>query len=344
MASKWTKEQLDILTTYLKQGLSCRQIANKMNITYSSIEKTISRYDLAKFRVQSAIAKKFVENIELEELNDLDFAKAKEDAKLKWVIKPTKLPANKKKEYETAFVLGDFHIPHHDASSIKAVLECITDNKPDQMVINGDYLDYGCVSHWNQNRRKTLEMARLKNDYIIGNSLLDEIDSRLPKGCKKNFLKGNHEVWIDDLLEAMPQLQGLIEPEELLKLEERGYKVTPYNDFVQVGKLNITHGIFAGGNPVKKHLDELKVNILFGHTHTIGMMLSSSIAREVAFSGYNSGCLCNMAPDYMKGRPHGWSHGFAIVHTYPNGYFEVNLIRIIDGKFIYNNKIYNGNK
>ncbi len=325
-------------------GLTRPTIANKMNVSFDSVNHAIKRYDLGKFKPQSTVAKKFIENTNLEELDDKNFDQLKLDAKLKWDIKKSKVAPNKKKSYETIVVIGDVHIPHHDEPSVKAFLNCLEDVKPDRMVINGDFLDFGVISHWNANKRKTLELARLKNDYIIGNSLLDEIDIRLPKGCKKDFLKGNHEVWVDDLLEQMPQLEGLIEPEALLKLDERGYKVTPYNDFIEIGKLHITHGIFAGGNPVKKHLDELKLNVMFGHTHTIGMMLSSSIAREVAFSGYNHGCLCNLAPDYMRGRPHGWSHGFAIVYVYPDKSFEVNLIRILNGQFIYNNKVYSNTK
>ena len=142
----------------------------------------------------------------------------------------------------------------------------------------------------------------------------------------------------------MPQLEGLIEPESQLFLDERKYKKIPYNDILNIGKLNITHGIYATTNSVKKHLDELKVNILFFHTHTIAMMLSSSPARQIAFAGYNVGCLCNLSPDYMKGRPHAWQHGFAVGYFFPDGSFDVQLIRILNGKFIFNNKIYDGNK
>lgn len=344
MATVWSQDKVDLLKTYLEMGLSRPKIANKMNMSFDSVKHAIDRYNLSQFRPESTTAKKFSENTDLGELNDVDFEKQKEEAKLQWKITKSKIPANKTKPYKTHLVISDVHIPHHDQPSVNSVLRLMDDIKFDGLVINGDFLDYGCISHWTQNKRKTLEMARLKNDYIQGNALLDALDSKLPKGARKEFLYGNHEVWCNDLLESMPSLEGLIEPDVLLHLKERGYNITPYNDFIQLGKLQITHGIYAGTNPVKKHLDSCKVNILFGHTHTIGMMLSSSIAREIAFSAYNIGCLCNLAPDYMRGQPHGWSHGFGIVHVYPNGYFEVVLIRIIDGKFIYNGKIYNGNK
>lgn len=342
MSVFWTKEKVEILKTYLQSGMDYKSIAIKMNSSYDAVGNAVKRYNLSQFKPVKSAVQKIYNNLSLDELDEDNFDELKNEAKLQWKIAKTSVPANGKKPFQTVVVIGDVHIPHQNDNSVKAVLKCIADVKPDHMVINGDFLDFGCISHWTQNKRRTLELARLKSDYIIGNSLLDEIDSRLPKGCKKDFLYGNHEIWVKDLLEQMPALEGLVEPEHLLKLDERGYKVTAYNDFLQIGKLHITHGIYAGGNPVKKHLDECKVNVLFGHTHTVGMMLSSSIAREVAFSGYNHGCLCDLAPEYMKGRPHGWSHGFAIVHVYPNGFFEVNLIRILDGKFIFNNKVYSG--
>lgn len=338
----WTPERIDILKGYLGDGCSRREISIKMNCSYDTIEKTIRRYNLEQFIPISPRAEKIVKAIDLSEVKDESFAQMKEEAKLKWKVAKTSVPKNKKGKYETILVANDFHIPHQDDESIRAMLALMSDVKFDQVVINGDYLDYGCISHWNQGRNKTLEMQRLKTDYIKGNALLDEIDLRLPAGAKKHFMKGNHEVWIDDLVDKTPQLEGLVEPESQLKLTERGYKIYPYNDIVPFGKLNITHGIYASANSVKKHLDELKVNIMFGHTHTMAVMMSSSAAREIAFSGYNVGCLCNMTPDYMRGRPHGWTHGIAVVYLYPNGYFEVNMIRILDGQFIYNNKVYSG--
>jgi predicted phosphodiesterase len=278
----------------------------------------------------------------MEALNEKNFDQLKEEAKLKWIPAKTKVPKNKKAAYETMIVVSDQHIPHQDDASNNAVLQFMDDVKPDKFVVLGDFLDLGCISHWNLGRNKTLEMTRLKDDYIKGNVLLDEYDKRLPKECEKHYFKGNHELWIDDLIEKTPQLEGLIELDSQLKLTTRGYKIYPYNEIVPFGKLNLTHGIYAGGNPTKKHLDELKVNIMFGHTHTMELKMASSPARQIAFSGYNVPCLCNMSPDYMKNRPHGWTHGFAIVYLYPTGYFEVNLIRILDGRFIYNNKVYQG--
>jgi predicted phosphodiesterase len=339
----WTEDKLNILVTYLRNSVSRKDIARKLNVSVDTISGTIRRYNLAEHVVAKSATVKFLQNIELDNLNDENFEQLKKDAKLKWEIQKTKIDYSNKKLFEIALFIPDVHAPHHNPSVCKSVLKLMNDIKFDKIIIMGDFMDYGCISHWNKNRHKTLEMKRLKTDYIIGNAILDEFDTRLPKKCDKYFLKGNHERWIDDLLEEMPALEGLIEPEEMLYLKDRNYKIFQYNELVKLGRLFVTHGIYSGSNSIKKHIDELKTNILFAHSHTLGMQLSSSPARDIAFVGYNVGCLCDLAPDYMKSKPNSWTHGFAIGFFYPDGYFDIQLIRIIRNKFIFNNKIYDGN-
>jgi len=344
MARFWTNEKIDILITYLRNGLSSREIAKKFDTTIDAVGSAIRRYNLAEHVVAKSSTVKFLQNIELEGLKDENFEQLKKEAKLNWKIPKSKTNKNKNKNVQIGLFFPDAHIPHHNSAVCKSILKLMKDIKFDKFVIGGDFMDLGCISHWNKNKHKTLEMKRLKSDYIVGNSLLDEFDKRLPKNCDKYFLKGNHEVWGDQLIEEMPALEGLVEPEIMLNLKERNYKVSEYNKLIKFGRLHVTHGIYAGVNPIKKHIDELKVNILFFHTHTLGMRLSSSPARDIAFAGYNGGCVCDLSPDYMKSKPHAWTHGFAIGYFYPNGYFDIQLVRVVQGKFVFNGKIYDGNQ
>ncbi len=73
------------------------------------------------------------------------------------------------------------------------------------------------------------------------------------------------------------------------------------------------------------------------------MRFENSPAKEIAIAGYCLGCLCNMNPLFMKDRAHKWSHGFAVLYIYENGFFDIDLKRIVDGRFVYNNKMYDGN-
>ena len=343
MAIIWNEDNKDILISYLRNGYSRKHIAVKMNMTPDAIAGAIRRYDLQDHVMHKPSTEKFLGNVDYDVLDDNNFDEAKLKAKLKWKINKSRKLKTKGKPYEIGICWSDCHIPHQNDPAVKAVLKLMDDIKFDKNIITGDFMDLGCIGHWNKNKHKTLEMARLKNDYIQGNALLDEMDKRLPKDAEKFYLMGNHEVWADNFLEEMPALTGMVEPETMLFLKERGYQISQYNELVQFGRLFMTHGIYSGANPTKKHLDELKVNILFSHTHTKEERMSPSPARKIAFSGYNIGCLCDLGPDYMRNRPNAWTHAFAVVYFFKNGYFDVKVPRIVEGRFIFNGKIYDGN-
>ena len=263
-----------------------------------------------------------------------------------WNITKTKKKVNStKKPFSTYLVIADTHIPYENEVAIKSIFHLMDDISFDGFVILGDYMDMSPISHWLKNKRKTLENKRMITDYVEGNKLLDEFDKRLPKSCDKRFFYGNHEEWYHQLIEEYPALEGLLDPKIELKLEERGYKVyDKLNHIERIGKLSFTHGIYHSQNFVKKHIDELKTNVIIGHLHTPRQRFASSPAREIAIAGYSVGCLSNLAPAYMKNRPNSWTSGFAVVYFYDNrGYFDVDVKRIVRGKFIYNNKLYNGN-
>ena len=335
----WTKEKITLLKAYLEGGLLSKDIASKLKMSTDSVDGAIRRYNLSKFKKVEELPV-----LDLDELSDKDFDEQKEAAKLQWKVPVSKLPANPNNKFRTYIIVGDVHIPEQDEVAVKSVLSLMDDIKFDGIINLGDYLNLSCISHWNENKHKTLEGKRLKGDYISGNALLDEFDKRLPKGAEKHFLMGNHEEWMGQLIEKYPALDGLFDIESGLKLDERGYKVYPYNEIVRFGRLCVTHGIYCGTTPARTHASKLLSNVLVGHTHSPEMCLIHSPAKEVSVVGYVNGCLCHMSPDYMKSKPSNWATGVAILYLFPNGWFDVNLIRIVKGRFVYNEKLYDGNR
>lgn len=265
---------------------------------------------------------------------------------LNWTIAKTKKkPSKIEKSFTTYLVTADQHIPYINAPAVKSVFQLMGDINLDGFIILGDFLDMSPISHWLKNKRKTLENKRMITDYMEGNKVLDEFDKRLPKDCDKRFFYGNHEDWYYQLIEEYPALDGLLDPKIELKLKERGYTVyDKLNHIERIGKLSFTHGMYHSQNYVKKHIDEFKTNIIFAHLHSPRERFSNSPAKEIAIAGYAIGCLSDLAPSYQKNRPNSWTHGFALVYFYDNGYFDVDLKRIVKGKFIFNNKLYDGNE
>jgi len=195
----WTKEKIALLKAYLEGGLLAKDIAIKLKVSPDSVTGAISRYNLAKFKKQEELP-----ILDLKELNDNNFEELKKEAKLKWNVPKTKIPENPNNKFKTYIIVGDVHVPEQDNIAINSVLKLMDDVKFDGIINLGDYLNLACVSHWNENKHKTLEGKRLKNDYVAGNALLDEFDKRLPKNAEKYYLMGNHEEWINQLIEKYP--------------------------------------------------------------------------------------------------------------------------------------------
>jgi predicted phosphodiesterase len=282
-------------------------------------------------------------SLDLTVLNDENFELLKKEAKLKWKVPTSKIPANKKKDFKTYVIVGDIHVPEQDDLALNAVFNLMRQEKFDGIINIGDYMDFSSISRFSKGKNKTLEGQRLKNDYIKGNAILDVFDELLPKNAEKHFLTGNHEVRVNALIEEYPMLEGLFDFETCLRLKERGYKTYAHNDIVKFGRLNVVHGIYCGANPAKSHATKLLSNVLTGHLHSPEMALIHSPAKEVSVVGYVNGCLCSMSPEYMAGKPSNWSQGIAILYVFPDGQFDVNLIRIVKHKFVYNNNVYDGN-
>lgn len=342
----WDKEKVLNLKRLLRSRKTYREIALILGVNRNTIEKAVDRYNLqAQYNPREVVGipKVLSQLEEVEELDDLKFEQAKAKAKLRWTV-PVSKDKKQAKPYKSYLVSADQHVPYQDKPSVKSLLYLMDDVKFDGFVLLGDFMDMDVISHWNKDKRQTLEGKRLKNEYIEGNVLLDEFDKRLPKDCDKRFFMGNHEKWYYDLIEFSPMLEGFLDPVDNLKLTERGYQIYPYNHIEQIGRLHFTHGLYAAQNCVKKHLDECKTNMMFGHVHTTESRLSSSPAKEIALAGYSIGCLCNLNPCFMQNRPSAWSHGFAIVNFFEDGYFDVTNQRIVQGRFTYNQKVYDGNK
>lgn len=354
--SFWTKEKEEEFTKLYEDGVSLLDIREEINYPYSLIglgrkkeRMGLKRKEKEYIPNRDKSKKKNNYEIILAD-NDVDIEKVKEELIRNWNLdwKPSKsTKESKKKNYKSYLVICDIHIPYYNKEAMNSIFKIMEDNVFDGFIILGDFMDMTPISHWlhDQKKRKSLENLRMKKDYIVANMILDEFDKRLPKDCDKRFFYGNHECWEQDMVEKYPVLENMLNPAIELKLKERGYKVyDKVNHIERIGRLSFTHGIYTTANYVKKHIDEFKTNVIFGHIHSIRDRLESSPAKEIAVAGYSVGCLCDLNPDFMKNRPNKWSHGFAVVNFYDNGFFDIDNKRIIKGKVIYNGKFYKGKK
>jgi hypothetical protein len=255
----------------------------------------------------------------------------------------------KRRQPETHILLPDLHFPEYHRGLWRAVLAFMDRNRVDGVTWMGDQLSLDEISHHNQHRPGLKGKGALRANLDAFASLLDEIDARLPKGALKRWHYGNHERFVQDLYDANPELEGMVDLEEHLGLEGRGYEIFKLGEMSELGNLGVIHGDQVGsGKYVANKLVEAYCRpIVMGHVHT-----SSSIAKVAAASakqkwvGWTLGTMGTVKPAYARNRINPHLNGLAVVELMPNDQF--NLYPIIadsgTGSFAYGGQYYCGTK
>lgn len=237
-------------------------------------------------------------------------------------------------------VLGCVHVPFNNKALTKGVLDLMSDEMFDGIVLAGDFLDMNPLGTYEKGRVSRTGVT-LEEEYEKGLELLKDIDSLLLKGAKKVFMFGNHEEryyrWKADINNF--KYGDQLNPIKNLKLKQLGYEVySDYkNDVFELNSLNILHGEYFNVHCAKKHLDVFRRNVLFFHTHRVQTF------REGDFAAYNAGFLGDINSEAFNYAPRGmksaWGNGFAVVTTYGDRHF-VDVVNCVDNKFAYKGKIY----
>jgi hypothetical protein len=246
-------------------------------------------------------------------------------------------------EIQKTVLLPDIHYPHYEQRLMDAVNEFIYDYDPDELVYMGDQISLDCISGWNKRKPLLKEGQRLLTDYDnFDYHILQEHENLTREDCRRTFMIGNHEQRVEWYCEEHPELKGMIDIERHLELEDRGYKIIPFNEIHAVGKLSVIHGFYWNKYHAAKTLEAFEGNVVYAHVHNPQMYAKvSPIDRKGYHTATSLPCLCNIKPDYHKNAPNFWINGFGIVEHLPaTGYFNLYTIIIIDGSFMYNGKYY----
>lgn len=239
-------------------------------------------------------------------------------------------------------LLPDIHYPNYEQKVMDAVDEFIIDYEPDEIVYMGDQISLDCISSWNKNKPLLKEGRRLLKDYDGFDKNILQTYENIAPDASKVFMFGNHEQRINWYCQEHPELDGFIDIVRYLELEERGYKIIPFNDIYKIGHLNVIHGFYYNKYHAAKTLEAFEGNVVYSHVHNPQMYAKvSPIDKEGYHTATALGCLCNISPGYKKGMPNFWLNGFGFVESLPaTGQFTLYTPIIVDGSFFYNGRYY----
>ncbi len=154
----------------------------------------------------------------------------------------------KQTQYEMVVVANDIHVPYHDKKALKLLLRFLKDQKPDTLVINGDFLDMWEVSQFD---RVPKFGKSLIEEIQEGKKILRRFRTILPH-ARIIYVEGNHEFRFKKLLiKAVPELYGLpgLSVPDLLELKKLNisYKAVKEgankfsDNWIKMGDLYIGH-------------------------------------------------------------------------------------------------------
>jgi hypothetical protein len=186
-------------------------------------------------------------------------------------------------------------------------------------------------------------------EYRVADAILSRhekiIRGNNPK-ARMVLLEGNHSFRIEAYIDQHLELEGMIEVEKLLRLNERRIEwVRSWSEgeLFQLGNCFFHHGLYLGDFHSKQMAVKFKRNILYGHTHDLQVYSSYGYRADHVTIAASLGCLCKIPQKYLHGAPTRWTQAVTVFEFEPStGNFWFNPIRICNHRLTFNGMIFEG--
>ena len=238
---------------------------------------------------------------------------------------------------------GGHLVPVHDPKALSVAMQFIKDFKPDHVVLGGDMLDCSVVSHHTRAKPGQIEGLRLLNDAKgLVDAVITPLEDQVPGRLIYHI--GNHEDWLNQMVDEFPGLEGVLAVENVLDLSDQ-WEVIPQGESSTIGKLTFIHGdqLSSGEHCAKAAVTAYERNVRFGHFHTYQVYTKTSAVDMNGHTAECVPCLCKKNPSYGKAHPNKWMQGF--LWGYVNGAggtFNDYVTVIVNGTAHINGKSYKG--
>lgn len=241
--------------------------------------------------------------------------------------------------------IGDCHVTDgQDLSRFNVLSEFIMEERPEVILLMGDFLTLNCLSAWDRNKRKTMEGQRYSKEVDAGNDALDRMLSGMVtynKQRKRNrkaqynpelvYIYGNHEDRLTRYLEGDPTFDGIVSVGKDLFLDTRGFKQVAYRDYVWYDDVGFTHIPFnkvreiSGVDITRKASMVTVKSCVFGHTHELHISNSHRMGQTSLQQVANIGCFFEEHEPYVEGRVTQYWKGLVLMDTWKGGRYDFSI-------------------
>jgi len=177
----------------------------------------------------------------------------------------------KEKDIYRVVVTPDAQFPYEDRAACDAVEQYVRDNRFDEWIDLGDFMDFDFLSTHNEGKHRLNAGKLLKQHYAYGREVLDRRFAALRSHNKKasmTIIEGNHDARVEAFIDKNPQLEGMLEVEEGLGLKERGIQWIRFwrdGTIYKIGKAAFCHGLYTSKYHAAKMVENYCSNIFYGH-------------------------------------------------------------------------------
>lgn len=245
---------------------------------------------------------------------------------------------------DTYFVASDWHSFSINKSCLTILIQhaAILEKRKRKLIINGDFLDFEFFMKKKDSYKKFINRVEgieahflplYEEEIKIGNMILDvlcEVFSEII------FIHGNHDKpRIESFFSDCPlSYHHNFDMEKDLKFAKRGIKVVvDYNNWLDIGNISITHGMFHGATALKKHyLASRARSVIFGHIHHDNE--ECFMVRGYTTKVYSLPAMCNLNPEYIRNSETNWTNGYRTLMIKPNGNFNCYSHTIWDQELV----------
>jgi hypothetical protein len=231
----------------------------------------------------------------------------------------------------------DLHYPHQTKKLWKNILRFTADFDPDVFLFGGDNLNIDALDHWalDKGNRRQMEGKRLKSEYSgYCKHVHDPLEKILRPDCRRIWMYGNHEDWVEQYIDKHPEVEGFYEVAENIPLARDGWETYPYSTASKVGKLHFIHGEYCNEHNAAKTVKVYGRNVAYGHGHTYQAHTMTTPLDVESHMAVQIPCACELNPHYRANKPNSWLNGFCVFYVMPNGDFQLYPIMAVDGSFI----------
>lgn len=335
MKLKEFEKLLEEKPSYFKKGK--KWLSESFDISLEDVQKAFDNVKKEKPEIIKPKSKDKISDILQEQLESLSMF-----SKIKVLSKKDEVKSKYKEGIH--LVLSCLHVPFENKQLLISLMSFIEDYKEHIKGFHliGDFIDMRSLA-FQEKGNVPIQGLTLGYEYSKGNEVLDQFEEILPIGIDKSYIWGNHEdrfARLKSSIENSQYMDALPSPTQALKLKERGYEVKENwkEDYIQLGKIQLIHGIFCNATPAKKHLDVMKTSVMFGHSHRIDTYY------ETDNGAFNIGCLADIDSNGFKYLSRverlNWKNGFGLIHLDKEGNFQADVIHCLNGSFFYGGKKY----